>query len=99
MMREYDSKAFKNVAQGDLNLETEEEKKELEKKEEENKDLLTLLKEALNDKVEGVKISSRLKSHPVCLASSDCVSFEIICSHSFLSLKREERTSFFIHTQ
>lgn len=77
MMREYDSKAFKNVAQGDLNLETEEEKKELEKKEEENKDLLTLLKEALTDKVEGVKISSRLKSHPVCLASSDGVSFEM----------------------
>ena len=31
MMRDYDSKAFKNVAQGDLNLDSEEEKKELEK--------------------------------------------------------------------
>ena len=40
MMRDYDSKAFKNVAQGDLNLDSEEEKKELEKINEDNKSLL-----------------------------------------------------------
>lgn len=77
MMRDYDSKAFKNVAQGDLNLESEEEKKELEKVNEENKSLLDSLKDALKDKVVDVKISSRLKTHPVCLVSDQGVSFEM----------------------
>jgi molecular chaperone HtpG len=77
MMRDYDGKAFKNVAQGDLNIESEEEKKELEKVSEDNKDLLGVIKEALADKVQDVKISSRLKTHPVCLTSSEGVSFEM----------------------
>lgn len=77
MMRDYKEKAFKNIAQGNLDLETEEEKKELEKQNEENKDLLTAIKEALDAKVVDVKISTRLKSHPVCLVSSDGVSFEM----------------------
>ena len=77
MMRDYQEKPFKSVAQGDLDIESEEEKKELEKTNEENKDLLTAIKEALGDKVVDVKVSSRLKSHPVCLVSSDGVSFEM----------------------
>lgn len=77
MMRDYKEKEFKNVAQGDLDIETEEEKKELEKTETENSDLLKALKEALGDKVADVKISSRLKSHPVCLVSSEGLSFEM----------------------
>lgn len=77
MMRDYDSKAFKNVAQGDLNLDTEEEKQQLEKLNEENKTLLEALKESLKDKVVDVKISNRLKSHPVCLVSDQGVSFEM----------------------
>ena len=77
MMRDYDSKTFKNVTQGDLDLETEEEKKELEQKTEDNKPLLEIVKKALGDKVQDVKLSHRLKSHPVCLASGDGVSFEM----------------------
>ncbi len=77
MMMNYDEKAFKNVQQGDLDLETEEEKAQLEEKTKENTDMLTALKEALADKVEDVKISARLKSHPVCIVSSDGVSFEM----------------------
>ena len=77
MMRDYDSKPFKNVAQGDLNLESEEEKKELEKVNEENKSLLDAIKEALKDQVVDVKVSHRLKSHPVCLVSDQGVSFEM----------------------
>ena len=53
------------------------EKKKLEKTNEENKDLLTAIKDSLGDKVVDVKVSSRLKSHPVCLVSSDGVSFEM----------------------
>ena len=77
MMRDYKEKPFKSVAQGDLDIESEEEKKELEKTNEENKDLLTAIKDSLGDKVVDVKVSSRLKSHPVCLVSSDGVSFEM----------------------
>lgn len=77
MMRDYDSKTFKNVTQGDLDLETEDEKKELEQKTEDNKPLLEIVKKALGDKVQDVKLSHRLKSHPVCLASGDGVSFEM----------------------
>lgn len=77
MLRDYKEKPFKNIAQGNLDLETEEEKVALEKQNEENKDLLTSMKEALEEKVVDVKISSRLKSHPVCLVSSEGVSFEM----------------------
>ena len=66
MMRDYKEKPFKSVAQGDLDIETEEEKKQLEK-----------TNDSLGDKVVDVKVSSRLKSHPVCLVSSDGVSFEM----------------------
>lgn len=73
----YKEKTFKNINQGDLNLESEEEKKQIEEKTEENKDLLEGLKEALNEKVSEVKISSRLKSNPVCLTSAEGMSFEM----------------------
>ena len=77
MMRDYKEKPFKSVAQGDLDIDSEEEKKELEKINEDNKSLLESLKEALKDKVVDVKVSNRLKSHPVCLVSDQGVSFEM----------------------
>ena len=77
MMQDYDGKTFKNIAQGDLDLESEEEKKEIEKQNEDNKPLLDSLKEALGDKVVDVKVSGRLKTHPVCLVSSEGLSFEM----------------------
>ena len=77
MLREYKEKPFKNINQGDLNIETEEEKKEIEQVSLDNSDLLSLLKESLKDKVSEVKISSRLKSHPVCLVSKEGMSFEM----------------------
>ncbi|MFQ6791925.1 molecular chaperone HtpG [Thomasclavelia sp.] len=77
MMRDYKEKPFKSVAQGDLDIDSEEEKKELEKTNEENKDLLTAIKDSLGEKVVDVKVSARLKTHPVCLVSSEGVSFEM----------------------
>lgn len=73
----YKEKKFKNISQGDLNLDSEEEKKELEKKAEDNKDLLTGIKEVLGDKVKDVKVSSRLIDDPVCLTSEEGMSFEM----------------------
>ena len=77
VLQEYDSKKFKNINQGDLNLESEEEKKQVEEKKEENKDLLETLKECLKDKVSDVKLSTRLKTHPVCLSADEGISFEM----------------------
>ena len=77
MLRNYQEKPFKNINQGDLDIDSEEEKKELEKVNEDNKDLLETLKEALKDQVQDVKVSSRLKTHPVCLVSGEGVSFEM----------------------
>ena len=77
ILMNYDSKNFKSIQKGDLDLETKEEKKEVEKKQEENKDLIEQIKEALKDKVTDVKLSTRLKSHPVCLVSDDNLSIEM----------------------
>lgn len=77
MLRDYKEKPFKNITQGDLDIESEEEKKELEKVNDDNKDLLSSLKDSLKDQVKDVRVSSRLKSHPVCLVSEDGVSFEM----------------------
>lgn len=77
MLMEYDGKQFKSVSAGDLDLETEEEKKEAEKQAEENKDLFAFMKESLGDKVKEVRLSQRLKSHPVCLTSDGHLSLEM----------------------
>ncbi|MCH4284671.1 MULTISPECIES: molecular chaperone HtpG [Bacillota] len=73
----FKEKNFKNISQGDLDLDSEEEKKELEKKAEENKDMLEGLKTALGEKVKEVKISTRLVDDPVCLSSDEGMSFEM----------------------
>ena len=56
---------------------SDEEKKAQEEKQEEAKDVLTAVKEALGDKVASVILSTRLKDHPVCFASGDGLSLEM----------------------
>jgi molecular chaperone HtpG len=77
VLRTYKEKPFKAINQGKLDLGDEAEKKELEAKTESNKDLLEQLKSALNDQVSDVRLSSRLKTHPVCLVSDEGLSFEM----------------------
>ncbi len=77
ILMEYENKKFKNITQGDLNLESKEEKKALKKKEKTYKDLLGSIKDSLNGKVSEVKLSSRLKESAVCLVSKDDISFEM----------------------
>ena len=73
----YMDKEFKNINDKDLGLASEEEKQEAEKKEEENKELLDFVKEALGDEVEFVRLSGKLKSHPVCLTSEGEITLEM----------------------
>jgi molecular chaperone HtpG len=76
-MKAYEEKEFKSINQGDLDLDTDEEKEEIKKASEENKDLLTTMLDGIKDEVKEVRISSRLKTHPVCLVSEDGVSIEM----------------------
>ena len=77
IMQKYADKPFQNISKGDLDLDTEEEKKAREQKQEENKDMLTAMKDALGDKVKEVRISSRLKDDPVIIVSDEGVSLEM----------------------
>ncbi|HKM28652.1 MAG TPA: molecular chaperone HtpG [Anaerovoracaceae bacterium] len=78
VMREYKDKEFKSVSSEDMtNEESAEIKDEIKKKEEDNKDLLTLIKETLDGKVSEVKLSPRLKNSPVCLTAKGDLSLEM----------------------
>jgi molecular chaperone HtpG len=77
IMHMFKEKPFKSINQGDLDLLNEDEKSEILKKSEESKDLFESIKEALGDSVEDVRMSTRLKSHPVCLVSAEGLSFEM----------------------
>ena len=76
-MMNYEEKEFKSITQGDLELESEEEKKAKEEMATENKSLLESMSQTLKDKVKEVRLSSRLKSHPVCLVSDEGISMEM----------------------
>ena len=77
MLGSYQEKTFKNISSDDLDLGTEEEKKETEQKVEENKDLLNFMKDSLDGKVKAVVLSQRLKSHPVCISTEGAVTLEM----------------------
>ena len=77
MLDKYDEKDFKNISSDDLGLETEEEKKEAEKQVEDNKGLLDFMTQALDGKVKAVRLSQRLKSHPVCISSEGAITLEM----------------------
>ena len=77
MLMNYEGKEFKSVSAGDLELETEEEKKEIEEKSKEHADLFNDMQKALEGKVKSVRLSQRLKSHPVCLTSEGALSLEM----------------------
>ena len=74
---DYEGKKFKSVSEADFSLDNEEEKKELDKKNEELKDLLNSIKESLGDKVKEVRLTSKLKTYPVCLTAVGDISIEM----------------------
>ncbi len=81
MLRSYGDKEkekeFRNISADDLGIETDAEKEEVKAKNEENKELFEAMKGALDGKVTEVRLSQRLKSHPVCLSSSGPLSIEM----------------------
>ena len=77
MMREFDGKEFRSASDKELGIDDAAETESVKEKSEENKELLRLMKDALNGKVKDVRLSTRLKSHPVCLSSDGGVSIEM----------------------
>lgn len=77
MLMEYDGKHFVNVCKDDLDLSTDAEKEAMTKKNEDAKQLLDKMKEALDGKVTAVKLTNKLGSHPVCLSAEGYVSLEM----------------------
>lgn len=77
IMNSYKDKNFVNVASSDAKLESEEDREELNKTNEEYSDMFTKMKESLNSSVNEVAFTHRLKNHPVCLTSKGDVSVEM----------------------
>ena len=78
LLGEYEGKKFCNVsAASDLGLETDLEKADTEKKAEENQALLDFVKESLGDEVFAVRLSHKLKTHPVCLTTEGEITLEV----------------------
>lgn len=77
VMINYDGKPFKSISDADLDLDTEEEKEEAKKLDEENKGMFTFMQEAIADKVKTVRLSKKLKTHPVCLSSDGSITIEM----------------------
>ncbi|MDO5393445.1 MAG: molecular chaperone HtpG [Mycoplasmatota bacterium] len=73
---EYEGKNFLNVENGDLDLESDEEKEVTKKVNKENKNLLKDMAEIFDD-IEEVRFSNKLGKHPVCLTSKGDVSIEM----------------------
>ena len=74
---EYEGKKLKSINDEDALPETEEEKKAAEEQTEENRDVLSFLKETLGDKIADARISRILKSHAVCMTADGPVSLEM----------------------
>ena len=75
-IQNYEDKKFVNVSDGSLDLETEEEKEQTKKVNEDMKDLLKEMCDEIKE-VNEVKFSNKLKSHPVCLTTKGDVSREM----------------------
>lgn len=77
MLDKYEDKKFVNVASNDFDLSSEEEKEALKKKNEEDKEMFSFMKESLNDEVSQIRYTNKLKKHPLCLISDGEVTVEM----------------------
>ena len=77
MLMKYKEKEFKSVSSSDLGIESNDEENKTEENNEENKSLFDAMKEILSDKISAVKVSNKLKNHPVCLSNEGDLSIEM----------------------
>jgi molecular chaperone HtpG len=77
MLLNYKEKEFKSVSSGDLGIEAGENDNKTEEVANEHKELFAEMKGLLAGKVKDVKVSKRLKSHPVCLSTDGELTIEM----------------------
>ena len=77
MLDKYGDKKFVNISSDEFDLSSEEEKKELNKKNEDDKAMFDFMKEELGDEVSIIRYTNRLKKHPLCLTSEGNVTVEM----------------------
>ncbi len=77
MLMDYEGKKFANVSSEALDLDTEDEKKELEEKNSSNKEMFDCMTSLLDNEIKEVRFTNKLKNHPVCLTSKGNVSIEM----------------------
>lgn len=77
MMMNYQEKEFRSVSESDLLLPSGEENKEEELEAQNAREMFGLMKEMLKGKVEDIRLSKRLKTHPVCLTSEGALTIEM----------------------
>ena len=77
MLHEYSEKHFKNVCDNSVDLEDEKDKEEETKINEDNKDILTSMKELLKDNISDVRFTKKLTNHPVCLTTEGDLSTQM----------------------
>lgn len=75
-LMDYEGKKFVNVSSDADSLDTDEEKETIKNLNENEKDLLSIMKESLDD-VKDVRFTNKLKNHPVCLSTEGNVSLEM----------------------
>ena len=74
---EYKGKKFVNICDEDFDLDTDEQKAEIDKINADNADLLAEMKNAIGEAVSAVKFTNRLVNHPVCLGSEGAISLDM----------------------
>ena len=74
MFRNYKEKKFMSVIDGDFDLGEGKDEETMNKT---FKDTFDFIKDTLGDKVDVVKATTKLKTHPVCLSSGEGITFEM----------------------
>ena len=77
VIMQYNNKKFVNVCADNIDVGTEEEKEALKKENDDNKEMLKFMKEAISNEVQEVRFTCRLSNHPVCLTSEGALSIEM----------------------
>lgn len=77
ILHTYKDYAFKSISESDVDLDETGDQTKSESEAGRDEKLLTAMKEYLGDKVKDVRLSKRLKTHPVCLSSEGGLSIEM----------------------
>ena len=77
VLMEYKEKKVLNICAESVDLDSDEEKENLKKQNEQNKEMFDFMKEAIGNEVQKVRFTHRLKNHPVCLTSEGPISVEM----------------------